>query len=515
MRGTVPLLMMAAWLAACGAAAESPDGPADGASGTPDLAAGAPDLARAPDLASAPAGDPCAPEALGKSYIGCEYYPTVTANMIGDAFHFSVAVSNATASPAHVTIDGGALASPLSLTVAAGDVVVQTLPWVADLRVCDEVGTGSISCEAPTMQGALVAGGAYHLKSDRPVSVYQFSPLEYELGAEDSFSNDASLLLPANALGQSYLVAAYHAWTTPSGNVHPDLVAVTATVDGTTVSITSNEAIQAGKGSPAFAVGVAQTVTLDRGDVLQLLGYVGDLTGSSITANQPIQVIAGHYCTFVPNGTPACDHLEESMPPRETLGAHYLATAPALISAPAGNSYVLRVIATQADTHVTYLPPQLGAPKVIAQAGGFVELETDEDIEITTDHNVLVVEYMVGQGWNPTSTNSGDPSLTVVPPVDQYRGNYLFHAPLSYQVNFVTVTAPHGVAVTLDGQPVSGFVPVGISAFDAARVTLGAGQNGTHRIQASAPFGISVYGYGHNTSYWYPGGLDVNPLPIF
>ena len=50
---------------------------------------------------------------------------------------------------------------------------------------------------------------------------------------------------------------------------------------------------------------------------------------------------------------------------------------------------------------------------------------------------------------------------------------------------------------------------VGSSGFGAARVVLGPGQDGNHVAESSEPFGISVYGYGHATSYWYPGGLDL------
>jgi hypothetical protein len=42
----------------------------------------------------------------------------------------------------------------------------------------------------------------------------------------------------------------------------------------------------------------------------------------------------------------------------------------------------------------------------------------------------------------------------------------------------------------------------------AAVLTLGAG-NGTHSVDATVPVGIEVYGYGQYTSYWYPGGQNL------
>ena len=35
---------------------------------------------------------------------------------------------------------------------------------------------------------------------------------------------------------------------------------------------------------------------------------------------------------------------------------------------------------------------------------------------------------------------------------------------------------------------------------------------GNHTVSASQAFGISVYGYGQYTSYWYPGGLNLADL---
>src|SRR5690606_27879869 len=50
----------------------------------------------------------CAPETLGTSYIGCEYYPTVTPNVVAENFSFAVVVSNVSAQDATVTITRGA-----------------------------------------------------------------------------------------------------------------------------------------------------------------------------------------------------------------------------------------------------------------------------------------------------------------------------------------------------------------------------------------------------------------------
>ena len=97
---------------------------------------------------------------------------------------------------------------------------------------------------------------------------------------------------------------------------------------------------------------------------------------------------------------------------------------------------------------------------------------------------------------------------------DQYRSSYLFHAPVSYTNNYVNVTAPTGAVVTLDGAaiPAASFKAIGGSGFSIARVTLPSVNAGNHTISSSMAFGISVYGYGQYTSYWYPGGTQLLKL---
>ena len=104
--------------------------------------------------------------------------------------------------------------------------------------------------------------------------------------------------------------------------------------------------------------------------------------------------------------------------------------------------------------------------------------------------------------------------MALAVPVEQFRASYLFHAPTNYESNYVDVTAPIGTTVTLDGMPLV-FQPVGATGFGFARVyplTAGPAGDGNHSITGTAPFGITVYGYGQYTSYWYPGGLNLTDI---
>jgi hypothetical protein len=198
--------------------------------------------------------------------------------------------------------------------------------------------------------------------------------------------------------------------------------------------------------------------------------------------------------------------------PVDTLSTHYIVSAPAVTSIPSGKVEVIRIIATGANTNVTYDPPQAGAPTNIPQAGGYIEIQNNAaSFEIKADQKVMVVQYMEGQ---EAGGGTGDPAMTLAVPVEQFRTQYLFHAPTNYESNYVDVTAPVGVTVTLDGAPLT-FAPIGATGYALSRVyplTAGPNNDGNHSIQSTQAFGITVYGYGQYTSYWYPGGLNLNTI---
>jgi hypothetical protein len=389
----------------------------------------------------------CAPASLGETYVGCDYWPTITGNMVSAQYDFAVAVSNTTNLPTEVTIDGGALTVPDVFTVAANSVSIRRLPWVAALKLC--VGQSWSNCNAAASHpnAALAAAGAYHLRSKVPVTVYQFNPLDYvKTGAtENSYTNDASLLFPSNAWRYDYYVAAWP----HTASVSPSLMAVTAYQDGTNVTITTRAATTAAGGAPAFTAGVPQMVTLNKGDVIELGTAAADLTGSRVTSDKPVQVIGGHYCANVPDGFGYCDHLEESMFPVDALSNRYIVNAPAVTTIPNGKEEIVRIIATQAGTTLTYDPPQAGAPTTIANAGDFVEIARQAaSYMITANHKVMVAQLMEGSS---VAGGTGDPAMALAVPIEQYRSYYLFHAPTNYLTNYVDITAPMGATVTLDG----------------------------------------------------------------
>lgn len=495
----------------------------------------------------------CAEAEAARTYVGCDYWPTVTANIVQDIFDFAVAVANVGTEDAHVTVTGPNGVSKV-VAVAPGSLNKVFLPWVPELK-------------GPALTGitasVLVKGGAYHLVSDRPVVVYQFNPLEFRAAGGEpgkdwskcqklsftapecySYTNDASLLLPSTAMTGSYRIMGSYGFSRhpmQEGTATPDTsqplqpgaatyFVVTATRDDTTVTVKLGPKgkVVAGTGVAATPAGGLLTLQLNAGDVAEVVSTSGrdfDFSGSLLSATKPVQVITGVPCIDYPLDVVACDHVEETVFPAQTLGRHYVVTTP---TGPKANKvgHVVRFYGNADGTKLTYKPSQPAGCPATLEAGEVVECDlVRSDFEVTGTAEFGIGMFMIGaQQADPDANASsfvqpqGDPSQSFSVAVEQYRTRYVFLAPTDYKTSYVDVIADAKTKLTLDGKDVSSELAAlaGTTWFNA-RIKLDAGSSdGVHVLASDKPVGIQVMGYGDNTTYMYPGGLnlgEIAPIP--
>lgn len=497
----------------------------------------------------------CAEAAVKKSNLGCDFWPTVTPSSVWSIFDFAVVVVN----PGDADVDvkvSRKNAVVTEATVGPHGSTTLYLPWISELKGADGDSCGN----APLLAKSLfVKGGAYHVEASSPVAAYQFSALEYQaMGGPPgkswascpgkqtcassaqpigcfSYSNDASLLLPSSALTGSYRVASMKTMVfgdtatgkTPSGSGY---FTVTGTEDGTTVKVRlgAASAVLAGTQLAKSAGGATVTFPLDAGDVMTVVGQnvaEVDVSGSLVQADKPVQVLAGMPCVQLPFGSPACDHVEESVFPIETLGKRYLVPRP---SGPKGAvaPHVVRIYGNVDGTKLSFpsgapagAPTAINAGEVVELDGGKVDGYVTQDLEIVGDHELTVGVFLLGGTLvDPQGTfggsSKGDPSLSYVTAVEQYRRRYAFVAPNDYDTSFVDVVRPKAATLTLDGVLVKTAAQAlpGNDEHVVVRIPLGKGALGAHVLEASQPVGIQVLGYGDFTSYHYPGGSNLTPI---
>lgn len=481
--------------------------------------------------------DPCA--ALGDSYLGCEYWPTITANGgLATEFEFAIVLASTQSYPVSVRVEGGSLSAPRTVTVAPNATEVVRLPWVGALshnqsHCCTGVLDTGPNC---TARSGLVANGAFHVVADAPVAVYQFNPLEYQRAGRFSFSNDASLLLPQNVLGRQHLAMS---WTSEGNpfSAPADRCFATGLRGGFITVVgaqpTGTNAVTVRTTAPVWdptdatrtlPIG-AHTFTLARGAVLQLVGAgaMADLSGSSVDAEQPIAVFSGHECANVPSSRVACDHIEEQMFPLATWGRS-VAVSPVRYRSSAEPA-VVRVMAQRDGVTLSFdgISPPPECARVLRR-GQHCEFEASAGFTVSGNLPILVAQYLRGLGEatecqcaGTTCPDlpqcAGDPAMVLEPPIDQYRTQYRFLVPSTYTVNYVNVVAPMGADLDLDGSVLVGTTdtPVG-SGFVARTLAITPGAHTIRAVDGRTRFGIKVWGLAPYTSYAYPGGLDLAPI---
>lgn len=289
-----------------------------------------------------------------------------------------------------------------------------------------------------------------------------------------------------------------------------------------------------------LAPGDRATVSLGRGDVLQLLsanpgdcpggawtvdpadetglrrycdvGGAFDLTGTEIRADGPVAVLAGHQCAFVPFDRWACDHLEESQFPVQTWGREVLVPAPQRLR---DEPFLVRVLSATDGNRVALDPPV--SPARTLAAGDWFEVEASRDLVVTAEDPVAVAMYLVGQDYFGLGSSggraAGDPSMGFGIPREQLRDRYAFLAPETFQETWITVLAPPGAALTLDGVRLGldDAPAVGGSGLVAVRRRVA---GGAHELVADQLVGLVVVAYAEYTSMMVPGGLDFEDLGI-
>jgi hypothetical protein len=445
-----------------------------------------------------------------RGYLACEFWAADLPNdesALDNVFAF--AFSNASPRPAAVTI---------------------TYPWGPVERLSVPVGAvATHALPVPRVLSQIARPGlgrhGFRIDSDQPIAAFMFNPLErYDQIGATVATNDASLLIPKTALGRRYLAMTF---SDPGQFSRPPFVTVVATEDDTEVVVTSTEVVMLAQSPFIIPVGVPASFTLQAHETLTLEppgtpGVSTDLNGTRVeSTNHPIAVFSGNRCARVPDQGRFCDHLETQLPPLDTWGERFVV---AKFADRGGEPDFFRALAQEDGTTLTFDPPRGGAPTL--DAGEDWLFSATADFALSASRPVLLAQFMASQSMTTPPgpfgvsgdcppdigrTCQGDPALVLAAPVAQWRSEHIFLVPDTYRHQFIAVTLAAGTALTLDGAPLDTAAarPVGAGSWR----TLTLPTSGGHRtLIADGPVAVVVYGFDHNISYAYNGGLDFMPL---
>jgi hypothetical protein len=355
--------------------------------------------------------------------------------------------------------------------------------------------------------GTDVRRAAYQVLSDVPVVATQFSPHD-DTGTPDSYGS--SLLLPASLLATEHMVLSWPA-AVPE---NPSLFAVVAVQPGVTrVSVIPSATTLAGGPVQSLRAGERFEYEMEQFEVMQIeAGEDQDLIGSLVFSTRPVAVFAGGRSTQITKGVCCFDHIEEQLIPVTCLGTHYMASRSPirndlLITEPD----VFRVIALEDGTTLTTDPRRPSMP-VMLDRGQHYEMSADEDFLIEADKPIAAAQFLIGMEHYFVDT--GDPAEIQLIPIDQYRRDHIVYVPPNASMeHHLTLVAPEGSSVSIDGSPVPAgeFTAVGTSGYAVARVSIEAG---THAILGEEPIGAYLLAYGTWRAYGHPVGLNLDPINV-
>jgi hypothetical protein len=525
----------------------------------------------------------CSQARRNRSNVGCEYWPVDLDNARVDdtlnaaAQQFAVVISNpepAITSEVVIEQDDSRPGEEQKLSEIAR---VRIPPF--SLRVIKlgprEV-DGSPDGAYNTGTHTAFTRHAYRVRSNFPVVAYQFNPLENV----NVFSNDASLLKPVEALdpgssGQALMYAVLGWPQTIANTSNPDtnfsssepanfraFLTLVGTREQTHVTVKTSARVLGGGPIPATEAGGELTLTLNPFDVanLETDDFNADFTGSIVSADAPVVAFTGTEASDAPmfdtlRDRKCCaDHLEEQLDHVRTAGQRFVATVSpnrtrALRAAGAElgeqeQSEYFRVIATtERGARVTTTLEGAQHELTLDGLGDFVTLSSTHHFMLESDAPVALAAVSPSQedANLPSSLPGGDPSLVIVPPVEQFRNNYVFLTPDKYNFDFVRIIAAPGTGVALDGRLVSkiptceqapadgltdderggpaplvvyscqlSFPKIDMTKLRPDNLSAGQQNDGVHRILANEPVGVIVDGFDFYVSYAYAAGTQLS-----
>jgi hypothetical protein len=512
---------------------------------------------------------PCDRAADLPSNVGCHFWAVdldneaVTSPVSNDAAaqQYAVAVANNNDAPVVVRVykNIARVGQPVNeelvamVTIQPQDLERIDLPQREVDGTMGQNGTYTVGSGSHTF----VSPHAYRIESTGPVVAYQFNPIVQQ------FSNDASILIPIQALEKQYFVMG---WPTanpcgpPPGDPLyqqsiPDRTAVTiiGVEDDTQVTVIPTHPIVASGGDSGFAIaatpaGQPLQFTIDKFDVVNLesdqpqvgltqcfsmLDRDGDFTGTVVQASRKIAVFsslergAGLGGATPPDppgwdGETCCtDHLEQQMFPTAALGWDFAISRSPVRSTNANYKEpdLYRILATTDGTTVlTNLPSPYDRFEL--DAGEFTTFHSYGGFSATsTGGAIMLGQYLVSQSYIPDG-GIGDPTFIVFPAAEQHRKDYVFLVPGTFSQNYMVLAMPQNATVTVDGTALGEFNDcyegdIGtVNGILYKQLTCPMTE-GVHTVASSMPVGLTVYGYYNVGSYGYPGGSDVkiiNPI---
>ncbi|MDB5193333.1 MAG: hypothetical protein JWQ96_2896, partial [Segetibacter sp.] len=362
-----------------------------------------------------------------------------------------------------------------------------------------------------------VSNKGIHITSDRPIVAYSH--------IYDGSVSGASILFPTNTLGRDYYTLGF-TQTSNSAYSYP-FCFVIATEDNTVVEVTPSA------NTLTHAAGITFTQTLQKGEILNLLGQLtggsgGNQTGVDLTGTRIRSISSGSAgCKKIavfcgsgkinikcnPAGNASADNTIQQCFPASAWGKKYI-TVPTR------------------DMPYNFFRVMVNSPSTIVKLNGtvlnnltnnrFYEFQSSGTNLIEANEPVTVAQFITtaNQCGNTTLGGNGDPEMIYLSPVEQTLNritlNSTFHAAINANYHYINVVMKTAGVNTFkfDGNKISGsFSPLPSDpSYSYTQIKTTAG---IHNLLSDSGFNAIAYGYGSAESYGYNAGTNIVDLYQF
>ena len=334
------------------------------------------------------------------------------------------------------------------------------------------------------------------------------------------YTADAFLALPTDVLGTEYYA---HAWYPATTGRHLQMLVVGAS-DSTHIGIrlANKNFVNVTYSGVNYIKNDWLNMTINKYDTLQLQ-TIGDITGSLIVADKPIVAYSGNQETNIASSnTGYTDYIVEQLVPVPNWGKTF-----AIVPIPGrstGDYY--RLIASQDSTTIEVNGQTSGTPFTetisITTKGDFSQKLYSSQLyaSLTADKPIMVVQYVYSQ----INSEYTDPSMMIIPPIEQYTADYTFTTITSasytnYFMFVVKSSDKSGIRINgaaFPGNTVYNTIPG--TTYEGGYLQL---SDGTYTVRHTSPlsiFGGVLYGRRYRESFALRTGMRlaaINAVTIY
>ena len=341
---------------------------------------------------------------------------------------------------------------------------------------------------------------------------------------QEQFSTGAFLGLPLDVLDTEYYGVCWH---TPRKRSQIGIVSPT---NNNKVEITVGPGGEVEYESKDYNAGDTFTVTLSQYETFQIQSK-SDLTGTFIKASSKVALFSGNIKVGVmPTKNSPIDHVVEMIVPVSRWGKDFI-TSP-IPERTTGDAFTFVASEDNTEINIYGISRTTKTLRIAKKGGSLTELiNSNKYTLVKSNKAIMVAQFVLSEkanefGTNKPSTESADPAMVLVPPIQQYAADYTVstlklvrtNANVDYTNYFlIAVKDEDKDGIMLDGKSLEKSVK-----WTAIPGTKYVGTNvkvtpGVHRVNHQNPtktYIAVLYGSIRAEAYAFPTGFRMAPINV-